>query len=425
MPGPSIQLFRDQGFRNLFAATTASAAGVSVARIAVPLTAVVALDATEFEVGLVSVFLTLPFLLVGLPAGAWVDRMQRRQVLMFCQMARSVILLSIPLLWWFDVLNVWWLSAAVLLFGICNVFYDVAYQSYLPGLVGREDLVEANAKITSVQQIFALGGPALGGQLVAILTAPVSFIVTSVGLAFSSLFVFRIRRVEVDRKRSKNGNLLREIREGILLVRAERRLRVLAESSSWLNLTSYATYAITVVFLARDIGLSVFSIGVFFSVAGVGGVVAAFSFKLLVKKVGHGPLLWISLLVGAPFGLVLPIATSGWTVWAAAASSSVVAFATVIFNIGFVSSCQALVSDALLGRVNATMRFLTWGVMPLGSLIGGALAESLGARTALFVTSGAAFLAFLPTLLSPWRKTLSLPTDSAELTEAQAYRAKR
>ncbi|MDK0523865.1 MFS transporter [Streptomyces sp. ML-6] len=415
MPDESTRLFRDQGFRNLFAATMASAAGASVARIAIPLTAVVALGADEFEVGLVSVFLTLPFLLVGLPAGAWVDRMRRRQVLIFCQGARSLILMSIPVLWWIDFLTIWWLSAAVLLFGICNVFYDVAYQSYLPGLVGRENLVQAHTRTTSVQQVFTLGGPALGGQLAALLTAPVSLVVTSVVLSLSSLFILRIRQVEERRESSGKRDLLGEIREGVLLVRTDRRLRALAESSAWLNLTSYAAYSITVVFLARDIGLSVLSVGIFFSISGIGGVAAAFSFKFLAGKVGHGPLLWLPLFVGAPFGLLLPMAHPGWTVWLAAAASSVVAFTTVIFNIGFMSSCQAVVPDMALGRVNATLRFLTWGVMPLGSLLGGTLADVLGTRQALCAAAAAGLLSFLPTFLSPWRKERSLPEEPTSL----------
>ncbi|WP_223660390.1 MFS transporter [Streptomyces angustmyceticus] len=407
-------LFGDQGFRNLFVATAASAASVSIARIAIPLVAVLALDVGEFEVGLVSTFLTLPFLLIGLPAGVWVDRLRRRRILAFCQLARSVILISIPLCWWADLLSIWQLYATVLLFGSCNVFFDVAYQSYLPSLVGRDKVLEGNAKLVGVQQVFAVGGPSLGGQVVALLTAPVSFVVTSVGLAVASISIFRIRTVEKAPVRRPESRMLKDVAAGLRLVWRNARILAIAGSTAWLNVTSYAVYTVTMLFLARTLDLSPALIGLFLSVSGVGGLLGSFFSKRISEKFGPGPAMWLILLIGSPFALVLPFVDSGWSLWVAACANGFTAFMTVVYNVTQVSCTQALTPDEYLGRVNATMRFLTWSVMPAGSMLGGAVAGWLGSREALLVCAAAGCLAFLPILLSPLRGMRKFPSLSDE-----------
>ncbi|WP_406122409.1 MFS transporter [Streptomyces canus] len=405
-------IFGDQGFRNLFVATAVSAASVSIARIATPLVAVIALDVGEFEVGLVSTFLTLPFLLIGLPAGVWVDRLSRRNMLAFCQLARSVILISIPLFWWMDLLSIWQLYITVLLFGSCNVFFDVAYQSYLPSLIGRDRVLEGNAKLVGVQQVFAVGGPSLGGQVVALLSAPVSFVVTSVGLAVSSVCIFRIRAVEKAPVRRPESRMLKEVVAGLRLVWGNAQLRAIAGSTAWLNLTSYAVYTVTMIFLARTLDLSAALIGLFLSVSGAGGLLGSFFSRRISEKVGPGPVMWLILFIGSPFALVLPFVGSDWTLWIAAFTNGITAFMTVVYNVTQVSCTQALTSDEYLGRVNATMRFLTWSVMPIGSMVGGAVADWLGSREALFVCAAVGCLAFIPILSSPLRGMRRFPSLS-------------
>ncbi|MGW1811170.1 MFS transporter [Streptomyces sp. NPDC002078] len=411
-------LLKDGGFRNLYTATGVSAASVSVARIAIPLVAVLALDVSGFEVGLVSTFLTLPFLLVGLPAGVWVDRLRRKPILVFCQLARAIILLSIPLSWWGGFLTIWQLYAAVLIFGTCNVFYDVAYQSYLPTVVGRERVLEANAKLTGVQQVFAVGGPSLGGQVVALLTAPISFVVTSVGLAVSSLCITRIRAEERTAARPGGSHMLSELGAGLRLVRRDRRLLAMAGSTAWLNLTSYAAYTVTMLFLARTLGLSPMLIGLFLSVSAIGGLLGSFVAKGISEKVGPGPAMWLILLTGSPFALVLPLVGAGWTLWIGALANGIVAFMTVVYNVTQVSCTQTLTEEAFLGRVNASMRFLTWSVMPLGSMLGGAATGWVTPREALLLCAVASCFAFIPVLISPLRAMRRFPALSNDEEEA-------
>ena len=331
--------------------------------------------------------------------------------MVFCQLARAGILVFIPFSWWAGVLSIWQLYATVLLFGVCNVFFDVAYQSYLPSLVGREGVLEGNAKLTGVQQVFAVGGPSLGGQVVALLTAPVSFLVTSVGLAVSSLCILRIRTEEKEPARKAERRMLRDVWAGLRLVCLNTRLLAIAGATAWLNLTSYAAYTVTMLFLARTLGMSPGLIGLFLSVSGVGGLLGSFFSRRIAEKIGPGPAMWLILLACSPFALVLPFVGVGWNLWLAACANGITAFMTVVYNINQVSCTQALAPDEFLGRVNATMRFLTWSVMPVGSMLGGALAGWLGSREALVVCAVAGCFAFIPILLSPLRDMRRFPSS--------------
>src|SRR5690606_36503510 len=215
---PRLGLLRDHDFRGLFLSTTVSQFGQQITMLALPLVAVLALDADEFEVGLLAATSTLAFLLIGLPAVAWVDRMRRRNVLVNTDLARAAVLLSVPLAWWGGVLTLWHLYAAALAVGALTVFFDVAYQSYLPSLVGRERLVEGNAKLETVRSTAQVGGPALAGQLIAWLTAPVALAADAIAMGASALFVVRIRRREPRPDAARGTDLASDIKEGLAFV---------------------------------------------------------------------------------------------------------------------------------------------------------------------------------------------------------------
>lgn len=405
-----------RSFRNLFAATTASAAGVAVAGLAIPLVAVDVLRASSFEAGLVSAMLTAPFLLIGLPAGAWVDRLDRRRVLVTCQLLRGALLALVPVVWSLDLLSIPFLVGVVFLFGVCNVLHDVAYFTFLPEIVPDDRLVPANGRIESVRQAIGVAGPAAAGQVVAVLTAPVSLAVTSVLLATSSSFLARTRRTSTaaPARDGVDEPLRAAVVAGMQLVLGDPRLRALAGSSAIVNFCAAAAFPVTTVLLVQDLELSAATIGVIYSITGLGGFVGASTSRRLLERVGHGRALWLVPLLGSPFLLLMPFATRSWVLWAAAAGTAVAAAATVTFNVGNVSACQLLAPRALLGRVNATVRFLTWSAMPLGSLLGGAVASALGTRTGLLLVSGLGCLAFLPVLRSPLRGTRELSTVTPE-----------
>jgi len=409
-----LGLLRDHDFRGLFISTSVSQVGHQITSLAIPLAAVLALSASEFEVGLLSAAAGAAFLLVGLPAGAWVDRMRRRNVLLVTDLVRAAILLTIPLAWWLDVLTMWQLYAVALLLGIFTVFFDVAYQSYLPHLVGRGNLVEANSKLESVRGVSQLGGPGLAGLLIGWLTAPVVLFVDAIAMAASASAVWRIRKREEKPQRRPDARLLSEIGEGLRFVFSNRLLWSIAICTGFGNLTFAGYHAMQVVFLARELELSPGLIGVYLSIGGVGAILGATMARRVAQLIGQGPAIWMSMAFTIPGGLLLPLAHNDWTLWLAAVGALVMSVGIMVYNITQVSFRQALTPDRLLGRMNATLRFLVWGTMPLGALIGGVLGENFGARDTLWIMGAAGCLSFLPVLLSPLRRMRELPTEPLE-----------
>ncbi|MEQ4210086.1 MFS transporter [Actinopolymorpha sp. B9G3] len=404
-----LGLLLDRDFRRLFAATTVSQFGYQVSFLALPLVAVETLAVNEFEVGILTALTTAAFLLVGLPAGAWVDRMRRRRVLIAGDVGRAILLATVPAAWWAGMLTLWQLYAVALLHGILTVFFDVAYQSYLPHLVGRANLVEGNSRLESVRALSHVGGPGAAGSLIQVVTAPVALLADAVALALSAVFVVRITKRE-ERPRRPDTHLVRDIGEGLRFVLGHRLLRSIAACTSTANLCSAATGAMVIFFLRRDLGLGAGVIGLVLSVAGIGGVVGALVARRFAAWVGQGPAIWLSVCCTAPFALLLPLAEPGWRIWLAAAGGAVFAVGVVVYNVTQVSFRQAVTPDHLLGRMNATMRFLVWGTQPIGGILGGVLGSAVGARTTLVIGAVGGSLAFLPALLSPLRTMRELPS---------------
>jgi MFS family permease len=411
---PSVRLklglLRDHDFRQLFVADTISQLGTQISMLALPLVAVLVLHAGPFEVGLLAACETAAFLLIGLPAGAWVDRMRRRNVLIAGDLGRAVVLGSVPVAWWLGVLTMPQLYAVGLLTGVFTVFFDVAYQSYLPHLVGRGNLVEGNAKLEAVRGVNQIAGPTAAGLIIGWLTAPVAIAVDAVSFAGSALFVGLIRKREPVPERKPDAHLGREIVEGLRFVLGNRLLRSIAMCTGSTNLFSNITGAMLIVLFARDLRLSPGTIGLFFSFGAIGGLVGAFTATRIAARIGQGPAIWIPVAVAAPFQLLFPMAQRGWLLWAAAFGYLVFGVAAVVYNITQVSFRQGLTPERLLGRMNATMRFLVWGTMPLGALLGGVLGKYLGVREALWVAGIGGMFTFLPVFFSPLRAMRELPS---------------
>ncbi|TWJ10653.1 putative MFS family arabinose efflux permease [Stackebrandtia albiflava] len=409
-----LGLLRDHDFRGLFVSTTVSQFGHQLTTLAIPLIAVAVLSAGEFQVGMLTAAASAAFLLVGLPAGAWVDRMRRRNVLIVADVARGALLLTVPVAWWCDVLTIWQLYVVVLVNGVFTVFFDVAYQSYLPHLVGRRHLMEGNSKLEAVRAVSQLSGPGLAGLLIQWLTAPVVLFLDAVALATSALAVARIRSREVVEPVAPGTRLRTQIGEGLRFVFGNRLLWSIALCTGIGNLF-YTMYAsMELVFLARELHQTPGTIGLIFSVSGAGGLLGAFVARRLTARFGQGPTMWLSMLPVGPAAALMPMAAPGWSLWLAALGGVVVSMGVVVYNITQVSFRQGLTPDRLLGRMNATMRFLVWGTMPLGGLIGGVLGEILGARGTMWVGVVGSGLAFLPIVLSPLRRMRELPTTGGD-----------
>jgi MFS family permease len=383
---------------------------------------VVTLDASPLQVGLLVMFEFLAFLLVGLPAGAWVDRMRRRNVLIAGDVGRAVLLGSVPVAWWTGALTIWQLYVVALLTGVLTVFFDVAYQSYLPHLVGTDHLVEGNSKLEAVRGVNHIAGPTAAGFLIQALTAPVAIAVDAVSFLGSAVFVELIRKREPTPARAPDAHLGREISEGLRFVLRNRLLRSIATCTGTSNFFSAILFSMVIVLLAGELGLGAGTIGLVFSVGSIGGLVGAFTAQRIVRRLGQGPTILLSVATTAPFFLLVPLAQRGPLMWLSAIGFAVAGLGSVVYNITQVSFRQRLTPERLLGRMNATMRFLVWGTMPLGSLVGGVLGEWVGVRASIWIGAIGCCLAFLPVFLSPLRTMRELPTTPAD-SEADLVRA--
>ncbi|MGW4227429.1 MFS transporter [Streptomyces bauhiniae] len=410
MPLPHrFGLLRESDFRRLFAATALGQLGDRVVFLTLPLIAIVALDVGEFQVGLLSTTTMAGSLLVGLPAGAWVDRMRKRSVLVSTDLLRALVLASLPLAWWAGVLTVWWLYAVALVHGVLTVFFDVAYVSYLPHLVGREHLVEGNSRLSAVRSVTSIGGPAVAGPLVGWLGAPVAVLVSSAGMAASGVLAAGIRKREPGPERGERPRLGRDIKEGLRFVlhRPVLRATVLTDGTFNVFLVMYQT--MLMMFLAREIHLGSFGIGLVLSGMGCGSLLGALLAARASRWLGQGPVIWLAPLVTCPLTALMALARPGWSVCVAALGLAALSLGGVVRMVAQASFQQALTPDRLMGRMSATARFVSWGGLALGGVLGGAAGSLLGARLTLCVGAAGMTLSLLPALLSPLRTLRELP----------------
>ncbi|WP_375115647.1 MFS transporter [Nonomuraea sp. MTCD27] len=406
-----VSLLKDHDFRGLFLADSASQAGTQILVLALPLVAVSALHASEFEVGALAACQTLAFVVIGLPAGAIVDRLGKRAVMVVSDWARALALASVPVAWWLDGLTIHQLYAVALVLGVFTVFFDAAYQSYLPHLVGRERLVEGNSALEGVRTVAQLGGPGAGGYLIQFLTAPFALVVTVAGFAWSALCLATIRKPEARQER-RRGHLGREIGEGVRFVLGHRLLRRVAGCAATANLFATMAQPPILLLLARDLALAPGTIGLLMAAGGLGGVTGALANRRIAARFGQGPTIWLAIGLPAPLMFLVPWVEADWRLGLFVVFEFFFGAGAVVFNVTQLSFRQAITPEPLLGRMNATIRFLVWGTMPLGGLLGGALSAAIGVRNTLLVAASGACLAFLWVVTSPMRSMRELPVSS-------------
>ncbi|MFI0793525.1 MFS transporter [Micromonospora rubida] len=425
---PRLGLFREPDFRRFFGATVAGQLADRFVFLALPLVAIVWLEADEFEVGVLTAMTTAGSLLIGLPAGAWVDRWRKRPVMVNTDLLRAALLLLVPLAWWADVLTIWLLFAVALAHGLLTVLFDVGYTSYLPALVSREHLVEGNVKIAAVRSAASISGPGVAGPLVAWLGAPLTLVASSAGMLLSALGVLRIRTPETRPAAGDARHLVREVAEGLRFVLGHSLLRpmLLTDCIFSLFLVTYQTMLL--VFLSRHLGLGSFGIGLVLSVMACGGFTGAMLARRLITRIGPGPVVWLAPLCTAPAAALMPAARPGWPLWLAMTGLALVSAGGVVRLVAEAGLQQTATPDRLLGRMSATVRFGQWGSMPIAGLLGGTLGGLLGAPAVLWIGAAGMTTAFLPALLSPLRAMRELPvttvTGSSVATASRATAAR-
>jgi MFS family permease len=372
------------------------------------------LHASAFRVALLGTIDMLPFLLFALPTGVWVDRIARRPVLVVADLLRAMALASIPIAAAFGSLTIWQLYAVGFVVGTFTVFFDVAYQSYLPSLVGREHLVEGNAKLELSRSAAQIAGPGAGGVLVGAITAPYAIAVDAVSFLWSALLVGRIRTREPVPERAENRNMLREIREGLRYLLGDRRWRAFAAYVSLYNFGGNVLFSIYVVYAVRRLHLSPGELGLVFSLGNLGWLAGALFVRRIGTRLGAGPtMILCGLLAGAPNFLV-PLAPESLAIPFLVTSQIVIALAIVVFNVTGISIMQRLTPDRILGRLNASRRWIVWGIQPLGALTGGVLATTVGLRPTLVVGAAISKLCVGFLFVEPIRSLRDEPTPSSE-----------
>jgi MFS family permease len=412
---PRGGLWRHADFLRLWSAETVSQLGSQVGALALPLVAILVLEASAFEIALLGVIEFAPFILLSLPAGVWVDRLRRRPILIAADVGRAVVLATLPLAYALDALTIWQLYAVGFLHGIGTVFFDVSYQSYLPSLVRRDQLVEGNSKLEVSRSSAYIAGPGIAGTLIELVTAPVAILVDAVSYVASALFLLRIRRPEhVERPSTRErGSMRRELGEGLRYVLGHRHLRWIAASTATFNLFNSVMGAILLVYAVRELGLTPGVIGAMFAVGNVAALGGAVMANRISGRIGVGP----TIVAGAACGigaLLYPLAPEDAAIPFFVAASAVLGVGVQIYNITQLSYRQAITPERIQGRMNSVMRFIVWGVMPLGALGGGALASATDLRTAIWVGAVGNSLAFLPVLLSPVRSLRRMPEPVAD-----------
>jgi MFS family permease len=389
--------FAHRDFRLLLLGQTTSQFGAQVSAVAIPLLAVITLHATPFQMGLINASSTLAFALIGLQAGAWLDRLRRGPVLIASDAIRAALLLSIPVAWWLGVLTIGQLVVVSLLVGAARVFFDVGYSSYLPTVIGRDKVLAGNSALESVRASGQVAGPGVGGWLVAVLGAASVVLIQSVTFLVSALSLLAIRTREPrpvpDPARPP---LRRQIGVGVRMVLRNPVLRATAISSAAGNLAFALASAVTFIFFSRTLRLSPTGIGIVLAIGAVTVVVGAALTPRLARRVGSARIVWLSLAVTGPVGLLSPLAQPGPLVALVVIGTAVGEFGQIIYAISNVSLRQRLCPDELLGRVNATMRFAIMGLFPLGALVGGALGEWIGLRGTLWVSFSIIALSTIP-----------------------------
>jgi MFS family permease len=462
-------LFRHPNYARLWTAATVSLFGTQVSQIAIPFFAAVILNASPGQVGLLVTIEFLPFLLFTLPAGVWVDRFPKKRILVLGDLGRAAMLVSIPVAFAFHGLTIWQLYVVGFVNGLMTVFFDVADQSYLPTILERDELVEGNAKLQISQSSAQILGQPFGGGIVALLSAPVAVLIDAVSYVISAGLILSIRErargvaarlrpsdpgaalatteadevapspasaasvavegratyesadavapdAEVDPASGvgapdSGGGMRQQIADGLRFILHHEYLGNIAATTASSNLFGNIAFAIFPVYAYKVLVLSPAAVGTIGGIGGAGVLLGALIANRVQMRLGVGRTIILTAASFGPLGLLIPLSTPETGFWLISVSLFLGSVLNVIYNVSQISLRQAITPEHFLGRMNATMRFLVWGTIPIGSLIGAGLSEVIGIRPTIWVGALLSFLPVLPVIFSPVRRIQTIPTE--------------
>jgi transmembrane secretion effector len=411
IPNGSVRngVLRDAAFRRLWSGMTVSRLGSTVAGVATPLIAVQVLDAGAFTVSLLTAAAWLPWLVIGLPAGAWIDRLAKRPVMLACDLISAALVASVPLAAWLYHLTIAHLLVVAMLTGAASVFFEVAWIAYLPAMFSEDDLVGANAVLQGSDSATQIAGPALAGALVAAVSAVAGLVLDAFSFLGSALSLLLIRRPERRVPPAGRHSIVRDIADGVRWVAHEPLLRNLTLHGALGNLALTGYGAIIVVFLVRDVGAGTGTVGLLLAASGLGGVAAATATPFLVRRLGAARTMIRCKVAAGVASLLVPLTRPGFGLIAFVLGTGLVAACVVAGNVVGGSFRQAYTPPALLGRVVTSMQFVNLGAIPVGALLGGTIAAAFGTRTAIAAMTIGYACTGLILVLGPWRGRRDLP----------------
>lgn len=418
--GPMTSVRWRGGFGRIWGSIAVSLMGTQVSLLALPLTALVALDASPSEVALLAAAGTAPFLVLGLPAGAWVDLWSRRGLMVSTDVVRGLLLASVPVGWALHLLTLGQLYVVAFGVGSLSVLFDVASLTVLPALVPRRQIAAANGRLEAARAIAQTSGPGLGGVLVQVLTAPFALVVDAVSYLVSAVLLRGLPPVPAPERSAAREPLVRQVTDGLVFCLRHRYIRPLALGAAWMNLWVEAFLAVLITYAVRDLGLSAATAGLVLAGSNVGYLAGSLVVPVLNRTWGVGR----SIALGAALQLGFVVATFarfGLPVLWLTLGLAVSAAGTGIWNVNAVSLRQATTPSPMLARMNASNRFLIWGTMPLGAALGAWLASGLGLADTVLVAAVCAPASALPVVFSALRHVRVMPDDEpdpADLTRS-------
>lgn len=404
---PRGSLWQNSDFFSVWSAAMVSQFGTQVSLLALPFVAITTLRATTLEVAALGVAELVPLLLFGLPAGAWIDRVRRRPVMIASDVGCAAALASIPGAYAGGVLTIWQLYAVGFVTGSLTMFFDVASLSFLPVIVPRDGLPGANAAMQVSGQTAQVGGPGLAGLLVGVLGAPYAVAADAVSYLGSAAFLARVKKEETAAPKGQRRAMRSEIREGLAYVLRHPILRPNLLFTSTANIFNSILFAVLLLFAVRRLHLSARQVGLVLMIANVGSLAGAVATTRLQRRFGFGRVMLATAFSGWAL-LLIPFASGAGRIPMLAAGLFLWGTAVVIFNATSAAISQATTPDRLMSRMAASRRLIAWGAMPAGTLIGGLLGTYLGLRTTVFIGASGRALAGLIILASPVRSIRTL-----------------
>jgi MFS family permease len=417
-----VSLVKDRNFLRFWWAQGCSLLGSQVTVIVLPLLAIQSFNASSFEVGILTAASYLPYLLFGLAAGVWVDRIDLKKVLVTCDLARFFLLAIVPILYSFHFLNLPGLCLIAFLLGLLTLVFDVGAHSFLPQITSSEkEIIEGNTKLYLTFSISQMLGPGIGGALVQAVSAPLAIIADCLSYLFSGILLLgvRIKRSESEFAHTRSidsAGMVEEVKTGLKFVVRNDYLKPLVICMAVSNFFDLygIIQAVLVVFVMRELGMSPWEFGTVLAMSNLGAMVGTLVNGRWVKRFGIGNVIVISSFVPGAALLFLPFASVEQGMLSVALPLLVANFGVSVFNVNQLSLRQQITPVNLLGRMNATIRFLIWGTIPLGAFIGGVLGESIGLRPTLMIAALGSLCAGLPIVLSKIRTLEAIPMKEIE-----------